>query len=726
MTVSNILRGPETANGSNDPKTKRYHAVLLAAAYILFVACVIVSIAASQFAASSERARTHAEFQQQARGIQNLIQERLQAHVNALLGAQGLFAAGTRIDRPSWSSFVRGLTAHGRYPALTSMAYLENITASQRPLFEQIVRADTSLNPGGYPQFAVRPEGARDRSVVITYLEPEAGREDLLGFDLAYSHLALLDDVRDKGELASLGRLAVSRIGREYLLVLPLYRSGAPQDTVPERRSAFIGYAAETLSPAQLFQDRTNLPLAEMQDVFLELKDVQGEVIFQESDLMGIGVDVNDSNRFTEDFPLHAGGLSWVLTVSVPDTFGLTPALQKEPLLVLLGGLAFSLLIFALLYEAANARHRAMILAGKMTGELGKFQLAVKYASNHIIITDPDGKILYTNPSTERITGYTRTEIIGQTARIWGGRMPPEYYRRLWQIIKKERKPFDGELTNRRKDGTEYEAVVHISPILDRSGQLYGFVGIEEDITQQKVLERARSEFVSLASHQLRTPLTAIRLTLETLRSGVVGSLAEAQQEMISRAAEYAVRMADTIHTMLTVSRVETGTLSIVRDSVSLASMFEDLRREQEPVFSRKHQQVTLNCPSDLSIRTDAKVLWEILSNLVSNAIAYTPDGGLITMRAAAEGNRVCIEVADTGYGIPSGEQERIFQKFFRATNAMQKKTSGTGLGLYLVRSLTTLLGGEIAFTSVEHQGTTFTIHLSLNPPFHEQEHSDR
>ncbi|OGJ81512.1 hypothetical protein A3J91_02545 [Candidatus Peribacteria bacterium RIFOXYC2_FULL_58_10] len=658
--------------------------------------------------------------------MQNLIQERLQAHVNALLGAQGLFAAGTRIDRPSWASFVRGLTAHGRYPALTSMAYLESITASQRLLFEQIVRADTSLNPGGYPHFAVRPEGTRDRSIVITYLEPETGREDLLGLDLAYSHLTLLDDVRDGGELASLGRLAVSRIGREYLLVLPLYRSGAPQDTVPERRSAFIGYAAETLSPAQLFQDRTNLPLMETQDVFFELKDSQGEVIFQESVLPGLGADASGSNRFAEDLPLHAGGLSWVLTVSVPETFALTPALEKEPLLVLLGGLAFSLLIFTLLYEAANARRRAMILAGKMTGELGKFQLAVKYASNHIIITDPDGKILYINPSTERITGYTRTEIIGQTARLWGGRMPPEYYRRLWRIIKEEKKPFDGELTNRRKDGTEYEAVVHISPILDRGGQLYGFVGIEEDITQQKVLERARSEFVSLTSHQLRTPLTAIRLTLETLRSGIGGSLSEAQQEMIGRAAEYAVRMADTIHTMLTVSRVETGTLSVVRDSVSLASMFEDLRREQEPVFSRKHQQLALECPSGLSVGTDAKLLWEILSNLLSNAIAYTPDGGSIRLRAALADDRVRIDVVDTGYGIPSSEQERIFQKFFRATNATQKKTSGTGLGLYLVRSLTTLLDGEIAFTSIEHQGTTFTLHLPLNPPPHEQEHSDR
>jgi two-component system phosphate regulon sensor histidine kinase PhoR len=184
--------------------------------------------------------------------------------------------------------------------------------------------------------------------------------------------------------------------------------------------------------------------------------------------------------------------------------------------------------------------------------------------------------------------------------------------------------------------------------------------------------------------------------------------------------------MADTIHTMLTVSRVETGTLSVVRDSVSLASMFEDLRREQEPVFSRKHQQLALECPSGLSVGTDAKLLWEILSNLLSNAIAYTPDGGSIRLRAALADDRVRIDVVDTGYGIPSNEQERIFQKFFRATNATQKKTSGTGLGLYLVRSLTTLLGGEIAFTSIEHQGTTFTLHLPLNPPPHEQEHSDR
>jgi len=116
----------------------------------------------------------------------------------------------------------------------------------------------------------------------------------------------------------------------------------------------------------------------------------------------------------------------------------------------------------------------------------GWFREAVKNAYNHIVITDDDGKILYANQATQRITGYPHSEIIGSTPRLWGKQMPLSFYKKLWHCIKEERNPFIGQVTNKRKNGEKYEAHVTVSPIIKKDGELIGFVGIEEEAKEYK------------------------------------------------------------------------------------------------------------------------------------------------------------------------------------------------------------------------------------------------
>lgn len=119
------------------------------------------------------------------------------------------------------------------------------------------------------------------------------------------------------------------------------------------------------------------------------------------------------------------------------------------------------------------------------------FRLAVSNAFNHIIITDPEGIVLYANPAVEKLTGYTMEEVVGNNPRLWGAQMDKEYYQKMWDTIKNKKQPFRGEIKNRRKNGEIYYAKVLISPILDDDGNLQGFIGTEEDITKQYSLEKA-------------------------------------------------------------------------------------------------------------------------------------------------------------------------------------------------------------------------------------------
>src|SRR3989344_5533840 len=198
------------------------------------------------------------------------------------------------------------------------------------------------------------------------------------------------------------------------------------------------------------------------------------------------------------------------------------------------GDFAGSVAVFTDITERKKTEEevrKAQMLAAKLAKEMEKFKQAVDGASDHIIITDPEGTILYGNKAVENITGYTPEEAVGKKAgQIWGGRMSKEFYEKLWRTIKTEKKSFIGEVVNTRKNGEIYTAELRIAPILAKNGEVQFFVGIERDITKMKEVEQMKSDFVSFTSHQLRTPLTVIKWNSEMLKSVDNGKLTREQK----------------------------------------------------------------------------------------------------------------------------------------------------------------------------------------------------
>ncbi len=186
---------------------------------------------------------------------------------------------------------------------------------------------------------------------------------------------------------------------------------------------------------------------------------------------------------------------------------------------------------------------------------------------------------------------------------------------------------------------------------------------------------------------------------------------------MLKRSMEYVVHMAETIHTMLNISRLEAGKLNIIPREIALNEIITEITSDYVLECQRRHQVVEQVCDANLKITTDAPLIKEAISNLFGNAIKYTPDNGKVSIKVESDAQRVRINITDTGYGIPQHQQEKIFTKFFRAENVMKKETSGTGLGLYLVHSIVQLLHGSVSFVSKENEGTTFTIDLPILPP---------
>lgn len=330
-----------------------------------------------------------------------------------------------------------------------------------------------------------------------------------------------------------------------------------------------------------------------------------------------------------------------------------------------------------------------------------------------LVATDKNGKILLVNKAFEKLLGWKESEAQGKfLSKVLpmvdiNGKVIPESERLITKAIK-ERATTTSTTTvyYKRKDGSTFPVSITVAPIFI-DAKLIGAVKVFRDITKEKEIEKARSEFMSIASHQLRTPLTAIRWVLSSLKRE---ALPEDLKNLVNTAHETSTHMAVTIKRMLMISHLEEGGMEPEMTQVHVKNILDKVSRLHDAHRERNGLTLEVTCAKDLRVRTDEQLLMEILDNLLSNAYNYTPRGGNVSVKAVKEGKMIRIDVSDTGYGIPQAEQQKIPKKFFRASNIASPIEAGTGIGLYMVYNIVQLIGGSISFVSQENKGTTFTL----------------
>lgn len=240
-------------------------------------------------------------------------------------------------------------------------------------------------------------------------------------------------------------------------------------------------------------------------------------------------------------------------------------------------------------------------------------------------------------------------------------------------------------------------------------GRLYAF----RDVTNEREVDRLKTEFVSLVSHELRTPLTSIKGFVDLLFELEVERLSADQIEFLTIVRNNVDRLVAIINDLLDISRIESGHLMLDWSEFDLKQTIAEVAQSFQPQLATKRQRLTVDVATSLPfILGDRARVLQILTNLVSNAHKYTPEGGEIAISARAEERFLAIDVADTGVGMTAEEIDQLFTKFFRARNRATQQAGGTGLGLTITRSLVEALGGQIDVTSQPGEGTTF--HFTL------------
>jgi PAS domain S-box-containing protein len=342
-----------------------------------------------------------------------------------------------------------------------------------------------------------------------------------------------------------------------------------------------------------------------------------------------------------------------------------------------------------------------------------KLDLFAERAPIAVLELDARGTITEVNQAAEVLFGYAAAELVGRSMRVLVKAEFQEEFARRWSRIVDERQSETGLIRSPRRDGVEVLCEWTVTPLVNAEGTIIAVIAQGRDVTAQREAERVKNEFTSTLSHELRTPLTSIIGSLQLINNGVVGAVCKDATDLTVVAERNAQRLLDLINDLLDIEKIESGKLTLapervrldelVRESILLNKAFAErfnVRFEVEGQLSARH------------VTADHKRLLQVMTNLLSNAAKFSPEGEAVKVAMVENGSTVRIAVQDRGPGIPDAFRGRIFGRFNQADSTATRQKGGTGLGLAICKRLIEMMEGKIAFEDRPGGGTTFWFEL--------------
>lgn len=380
---------------------------------------------------------------------------------------------------------------------------------------------------------------------------------------------------------------------------------------------------------------------------------------------------------------------------------------------------AVTMLAFAAVVEE-NRQGREALEREKAADEA-----ALASVNDAVIVTNQRGEVVFINPRAEALLGMPRTTVLGKDfietvqMQIEDGALVEHADRPITRVLQTGEK-----ITNNpqarpeyfvRGDGSRFLVSYMAEPVVV-DGMIVGAIEFFRDISKEREANAMKTDFIALASHQLRTPLSIIGLSSELLQGEGNLFIGEKKNEIDSYAHDIQVatkQMMEIVNDLLNISRLESQAVPIKREVINSEAVVNDILQSLKPKIKIKRlTAVAQVAPEAKEIVADRVLFSIIMQNLISNAVKYASHKGMVDVSVTKEDAWTVIAVSDVGRGIPREEQQRIFEKFFRASNAERSESEGTGLGLYITKAMVEELGGTISFVSEEGKGSTFIVRL--------------
>jgi PAS domain S-box-containing protein len=347
-----------------------------------------------------------------------------------------------------------------------------------------------------------------------------------------------------------------------------------------------------------------------------------------------------------------------------------------------------------------------------------KFRAISETANDAIISADGEGRIIHFNQGAERIFGYKAQDVIGQPLTVL---MPPKYHEAHTKGLRRYLETGEArvirktvELTGRQKNGNEIP--IELSIAAWKSGDATFFTAIMRDVTERKRAEaermanveklkelerlkeedRFKTQFINIAAHELNTPLTPIKLQVHLLKTGKAGPLDPEQTKAVTILERNVDRLAQLVADVLEVARMQAGRLGVEKQTIDLNRLVLEAVESFQAAANNGGLEIHARLSPDLTVEADAKRINQVLFNLLSNALKFTPPGGKISVETGRDRSGAIVTVRDTGVGLRPEDIDKLFKPFSQVHDSMQRTNAGTGLGLYISRSLVELHGGRM------------------------------
>ena len=352
---------------------------------------------------------------------------------------------------------------------------------------------------------------------------------------------------------------------------------------------------------------------------------------------------------------------------------------------------------------------------GKAEEEKNKTLAVITNFADGLLVFDKENRLSLINPRAEDFFGVKSRDLVGRPI------LELSTFPTIEPVVKLVGGEIKGVFRKEVQIGESLILEVSTIPMIREEEEL-GVLIILHDVSREKIIERMKTEFVSISAHQLRTPLSAIKWTLRMLLDGDLGKITEEQRDFIEKTYKSNERMINLINDLLDVTRIEEGRYLYKPVLIDFEPFVQFVINTYREEIKKKELKLELKKPEKKlpQVKVDAEKIQLAIQNLLDNAIRYTPTGGEIIIFLAPAEKAIEFSIKDTGVGIPKDQQARVFSKFFRGANAIKIETEGSGLGLFIAKNIIEAHGGKIWFESKEGKGTTFHFTLPVKEEFGE------
>jgi PAS domain S-box-containing protein len=352
----------------------------------------------------------------------------------------------------------------------------------------------------------------------------------------------------------------------------------------------------------------------------------------------------------------------------------------------------------------------------KILSEKKKSEVIVDSIADGLIMSDAAMQVIHINKTVADLFGVDEATAIGKPlpdvvtdARILG------LIKRATDSRWNEQDQTVAFLQFERQGKTLYFRPKSTT-LRDREGRLYGVLLLLQDITQFKELDRMKSEFIATVSHEFRTPVTSISMSVDILNQEILGPLTERQKELVTSAKEDCHRLTKLARELLQLAKIESGRIQLREEELQFKEVVEATLRPLQIQFQEKNVQLVADVPDGLPpLRADEQQISWVITNLVTNALKYTPAGGMVTVRGRRDDGGLRLEVQDTGVGIPAEYLSQIFEKFVQVKQTPDATPGSVGLGLAIARQIVQMYGGRIWAESEVGKGSTFSFVVPMH-----------